>query len=58
MNAWGAGFEAPGILENQYSYSFLAIEVWKAFAVVLEDLGGKMAAEQYRGYAAQKDSRA
>ena len=50
----GAGFEAPGILENQYSYSFLAIEVWKAFAVVLEDLGEKMAAEQYRGYAAQK----
>lgn len=50
----GAGFEAPGILENQYAYSFLAIEVWKAFAVVLEDLGEKMAAEQYRGYAAQK----
>lgn len=47
----GAGFENPGLPENQNSYKLLSIGVWKDFSVILGELGCNDLAEKYTGYA-------
>ncbi len=50
----GAGFENPSIALNQLSYRLIAIQCFKEFAEVLDDLGKSAFADRYRGYAEEK----